>query len=239
LQVGSKLQFFQQALNGLYVPEQTLFGGHLGLGVTIPVGHIDLNANVTGPLGNTFHADTSGWGLGDITTRVQLGWQQGDFAHLAYIQVVAPSGKYAVGFEPNIGLQRPGIDTGWAFTWTEKSSKLQFNGAFGVTFNFDNVTTDYSSGTDFHFEWAVGREIYPGLVFGVVGYDYRQLTGDAGTGAVLGPLEGSVDAIGPGISCTTLVDGTPVVLSARHYEEINVNRRWGGNMTILSGTVRF
>ena len=239
LEIGSKLQFFQQALNGLYVPKESVLGGHLGFGVTIPVGHIDLSATVTGPLGNTFHADTNGWGLGDITTRMQLGWQQSDFAHLAYVQVVAPSGKYAVGFEPNIGLQRPGIDAGWAFTWTEKSSKLQFNGAFGVTFNFDNVTTDYSSGTDFHFEWAVGREIHPGLIFGVVGYDYRQLTGDSGTGAVLGPLVGSVDAVGLGISYTTLVNKSPVVFSARHYEEFNVDRRWDGNMTILSGTVRF
>ncbi len=72
-----------------------------------------------------------------------------------------------------------------------------------------------------------------------VGYDYRQLTGDSGAGANLGPLEGSVDAIGPGISYTTLVGATPVVFSARHYEEFNVERRWDGNMTILSGTARF
>ncbi|CAA2143073.1 transporter [Hyphomicrobium sp. ghe19] len=239
LQVGSKLAFFQQATNGLYVPDASVLGGHLGVAVTIPMGHIDLKADVTGPLGNTFGAETSGWGLGDITTRVQLGWQQGDFAHLAYVQVVAPSGRYAVGFQPNIGLERPGIDTGWAFTWTEKTSKLQFNGAAGVTFNFENTTTDYQSGTDFHFEWAVGREICTGLVVGLVGYDYRQLSGDSGSGARLGTLVGSVDAIGGGLSYTTAVGKTPVVLSARHYEEFNVERRWDGNMTILSGTVRF
>lgn len=239
LQVGSKLAFFQQATNGLYVPDASVLGGHLGVAVTIPMGHIDLKADVTGPLGNTFGAETSGWGLGDITTRVQLGWQQGDFAHLAYVQVVAPSGRYAVGFQPNIGLERPGIDTGWAFTWTEKTSKLQFNGAVSVTFNFENTTTDYQSGTDFHFEWAVGREICTGLVVGLVGYDYRQLSGDSGSGARLGTLVGSVDAIGGGLSYTTAVGKTPVVLSARHYEEFNVERRWDGNMTILSGTVRF
>ncbi|MFA5955597.1 transporter [Hyphomicrobium sp.] len=239
LQAGAKVEFFQQALNGLYVPDGKVFGGNLGIGVTIPVGHNDLRATVTGPLGNTFHDETAGWGLGDITTRLQLGWQDGDFAHLIYVQVVAPSGSYAVGFQPIIGLSRPGIDTGWAFTWTEKTSKLQFNGAVGVTFNFDNVTTDYLSGTDFHFEWAVGREISPGLVIGVVGYDYRQLTGDSGSGAVLGPLEGSVDAIGGGVSYTTLVGKTPLILSARHYEEFNVERRWDGSMTILSGTIRY
>lgn len=239
LEAGAKVKFFQQALNGLYVPEQKVLGGNLGIGVTIPVGHNDLSATVTGPAQNSFHAETAGWGLGDITTRLQLGWQDGDFAHLTYVQVVAPSGRYAVGFQPIIGLNRPGIDTGWAFTWTEKTSKLQFNGAVGVTFNFENVTTDYQSGTDFHFEWAVGREISPGLIVGVVGYDYRQLTGDSGSGAVLGPFEGSVDAIGGGVSYTTLIGKTPLILSARHYQEFNVERRWDGNMTIVSGTMKF
>ncbi|MBN9248249.1 MAG: transporter, partial [Hyphomicrobium sp.] len=209
------------------------------LSVTVPVGHIDLNASVTGPLGNTFHDETAGWGLGDITTRMQLGWQQGDFAHLAYVQAVAPSGRYAVGFQPDIGLNRPGIDIGWAFTWTEKTSKLQFNGAAGVTFNFTNNATDYDSGTDFHFEWAVGYEICKGLIVGPAGYDYRQLTSDSGSGARLGPFEGSVDAIGGGLTYTTLIGSTPLILSARHYQEFNVERRWEGNNTIFSGTVRF
>ncbi len=205
----------------------------------MPVGHVDLKANVTGPLGNTFEDSVSGGGLGDITTRAQLGWQEGEFAHTAYVQVVAPSGRYSVGFEPIIGLHRPGVDAGWAFTWTDKNSKLQFNGTAGFTFNFNNDATNYQSGTDFHFEWAVGREIYKGLVFGVVGYDYRQLTGDSGPGAVFGSFEGSVDAIGPGLTYTTLVGKTPLVLNARYYQEFNTERRWEGNMTIVSGTIRY
>jgi hypothetical protein len=239
LQTGAKVDFFQEALNGMYVPDRKVFGGNLGVSVTIPVGHINLDASVTGPAGNTFHSETSGWGLGDVTTRLQLGWQDGDFAHTAYLQVVAPSGRYAVGFEPNIGLSRPGIDTGWAFTWTEKTSKLQFNGSFGFTFNFENEATDYQSGTDFHFEWAIGREISKGLTIGVVGYDYRQVTGDSGAGARLGPLQGTVDAIGPGLTYTTLIDKTPVIFNARYYREYNVERRWDGSMTIVSGTIRF
>jgi hypothetical protein len=207
--------------------------------VSVPVGHIDLKASVTGPLGNTLERETSGWGLGDITTRAQLGWQRGDFAHTAYVQVVAPSGRYEVGFEPNIGLNRPGIDTGWAFTWTEPMSKVQFNGTFGVTFNFENTATDYQSGTEFHFEWAVGREICQGLVIGVAGYDYRQLTGDSGSGARLGPVIGTVDAIGPALTYTTLIDKTPVILSARNYQEFNVDKRWEGNSTLASATIRF
>lgn len=239
LNVGSRVQFFQEALNGLYVPEHKVLGGNLGLSVTVPVGHIDLKAAVTGPLGNTFRDETSGGGLGDVTARAQLGWQQGDFAHTVYLQGVAPTGRYAVGFEPDIGLHRPGVDGGWAFTWTEKTTKLQFNSTLGITYNFNNDTTDYLSGVDFHHEWAIGRDICTGLMIGVVGYDYRQLTGDSGSGAKLGPLEGSVDAIGGGLTYTTLANGAPLILSARHYEEFAVERRWNGSMTILSGTIRY
>lgn len=239
IDAGLKVDLFISSVNGLYVPDRKLLGGQPGISVTVPAGYIDMNAHLTGPLGNTIRRQTDGWGLGDITTRAQLGWTRADFSHLAWVQVVAPTGRYETGFEPNIGLNRPGIDVGWAFTWVEKKSKLQVNGAVGVTFNFENNETDYDSGTDFHFEWAVGREICKGLMIGVVGYDYRQLSGDSGAGAILGPFEGDVDAIGGGIEYTTVVGKTPLILNARHYQEYNAEHRFDGSMSILSGTVRY
>lgn len=241
LDVGMGAKFFSQAANILYVPEGKVLSGNLGVSVTIPVGHIDIDAQVTGPLGNTIEQSVDGWGFGDMNARLQLGWTpRQDFAHTVYVSAVAPTGKYNPnGLQPNIGLNRPGIDIGWAFTWTEATSKLQFNGAAGVTFNFENTDTDYESGTDFHFEWAVGYEICKGLIVGPVGYSYRQLTGDSGTGALLGPFEGDVDAVGAGLSYTTLVGSTPLIIGARHYEEFNAERRMDGSMTILSGTMRF
>ena len=120
-----------------------------------------------------------------------------------------------------------------------KTKKLQVNGATGFTFNFENTATDYRSGNEFHFEWAVGLEFAPGLLIGVVGYDYRQLTGDTGSGARLGPFKGSVDAIGPGLIYTTLLGQTPFILNVRHYQEFNAQNRWEGNSTVLSGTIRY
>ena len=238
INVGMAAGFFSQATNIMYVPENKVFGANVGLSVTIPVGHIDIDARVTGPLGSTVSESVDGWGFGDVNVRMQLGWSRPDFSHTAYVQVVAPTGTYDPnGLQPNIGLNRPGVDIGWAFTWT--ASKLQVNGAVGVTFNSENKDTDYRSGSDFHLEWAVGYEVCKGLVIGPAGYSYRQLTGDSGDGAVLGPFEGEVDAIGGGISYTTLVASTPVVFNARHYEEFNAEHRMNGRMSILSGTARF
>jgi len=235
LRAGAKVDFFTTATNVLYVPQQKFFGGNLGLSVTVPVGHIDLDATITSPIPVARGVD--GWGLGDIVSKVQLGWQQGTFAHTAYVQAVAPTGRWDSGFAPNIGLHRPGIDIGWAFTYVDPQTKFQANGVLGVTFNFENTATDYKSGNDFHFEWALGFECSPGLVLGVVGYDYRQFTDDSGSAR--GPFRGSVDAVGAGASYTTLVGGTPLILSLRHYREFNVENRWDGNMTFATGTVRF
>jgi len=78
-----------------------------------------------------------------------------------------------------------------------------------------------------------------GLIIGVVGYDWRQLTGDSGAGALLGPFEGSVDAIGAGLSYTTLIGNTPLIINVRHYEEFNAERRISGGMSIATATIRF
>ncbi len=235
---GAHLDFFTSAINGLYVFDHKVLGGNLAVSATIPVGYMTLDAMVTvGPLSG--QRSTEGAGLGDIVPKVQLGWTHGDFSHTAYIQTVTPTGRYETGFNPIIGLHRPGIDTGWAFTWTDKTHKLQFNGAVGVMFNFENTDTDYKTGNEFHFEWAIGRELLPGLVFGLVGYDYRQLTGDFGSGAHLGPFKGSVDAIGLGFSGTTLVHKTPVIFNFRTYREFNADNHFEGNSTVGSVTVRF
>jgi hypothetical protein len=237
LNSGARVEAFSAATNILYVPERKVFGGNLGLSVTIPVGHIDVDATLGGPFGLSRSVD--GWGFGDVVSKVQLGWQHGEFAHTLYLQAVAPTGRWDPGFSPIIGLHRPGIDTGWAVTWTDKTKKLQLNGATGFTFNFENTATDYNSGNEFHFEWAAGLEFAPGLLIGVVGYDYRQLTGDSGSGALLGPFKGRVDAIGPGLTYTTLLGQTPFILNVRHHNEFNAHNRWEGNSTVLSGTIRF
>ena len=238
LNAGAKVDFFTSALNVLYVPERKVMGGNLGLGVTVPVGHIDIEASLAvGPFAPSRQVD--GWGLGDVVPRAQLGWRAGDLAHTVWLQGVTPTGRYSPTFSPSTGLNRPGIDTGLAVTWTHKPSKLQFNGAAGFTFNFENQATDYRTGNEFHFEWAIGYELSKGLIVGVVGYDYRQLTGDSGPGAVLGRFNSRVDAIGAGLNYSTVIDKMPLVFSLNHYHEFNAEHRFEGNQTLGSLTLRF
>lgn len=236
IDVGLEIRdFISGAVNLLVVPEQTTFlGGTPGLSITVPVGYLDIQAQL-----GTIIQQTDGFGLGDMVTRAQVGWHHDNFHHLIYAQGLLPTGRYDVGFNPNIGLNRPAIDVGWAFTWIEQNSKLQFNGVVGFTTSFENEATDYDSGNDFHFEWAIGRDFGNGLTLGLVGYDYRQLTGDSGAGAVLGDFKGKVDAIGLGLSYTTKIGEIPFILNARHYQEFNVEKRFDNSVTIVTGTFVF
>jgi hypothetical protein len=78
-----------------------------------------------------------------------------------------------------------------------------------------------------------------GLVLGVVGYDWRQISGDSGGGTRLGPFEGRVDAVGPGLSYTTLIDKMPLIVNLRHYEEYAAERRFSGGLAVATVTLKF
>ena len=112
---------FSNGWNILYVPQRKLFDGRIGLAVGLRIGHLDGVAQI-GPDWPVL-TETAGWGFGDVTSRAQLGWQRGDFSHLVYVQAVAPTGRWQPGFTPIIGLHRPGIDTGWAFTWEQRQRR--------------------------------------------------------------------------------------------------------------------
>lgn len=235
---GVKADAVFPALNLLYVPDRKVLGGNLGLSLTVPSGWVDYRAGVeVQSLG--FSREVSGWGMGDVIPRVQLGWQYGNFAHTVYLEAVVPTGRWEPNFSPIVSMHRAGIDTGWAFTWTDKPTKLQVSGTAGFMFNFENPQTNYQSGNEFHFEWAVGFECVTGLVIGLVGYDYRQLNGDSGSGDRIGPFRSRDDAIGAGLSYTTVVDKRPVTYNLRYYHDYSFDNHFHGDTAIGSVTVRF
>ena len=236
---GSKTEIFSEGVSILTVPETKVLDGHLGFLVGIPVSHVNIEARGSGPLGNTVSDSAETWGMGDTTLQLQLGWDSGDFSHTFHILGVLPTGLYKAGFYPIVGLNRPSLDIGWAFTWFDKTTKLQFNGAVGFMTSLENQDTQYQTGNEFHAEWAIGYKFDNGLIIGVNGYDYRQITGDSGQGAYLGPFKGTLDAVGPGLSYSTLIGETPVTIGVRDYEQYNYRNAYHGNVVIASLTAVF
>jgi len=236
---GVKANIFLDNVNLLFVPQGSLLGGLFGASVTVPAGYVDYKASASGPRGNTVSDETSGGGWGDMNIKFQLGWDSESFSHTAYFLMVVPTGRYDTGFYPIIGLNRPSYDMGWGFTYFDKNSKIQINGAVGFMTSSENNETQYQTGNEFHAEWAIGYKFDNGLLLGVVGYDYRQITGDSGPGAILGPFESLGDAIGPGLSYSTVIGETPVVINVRDYEQYNWQNFVHGNAAVASVTAVF
>lgn len=235
---GFKAEMFSDELNILYVPNTKVLNGYLGVSVSVPVAHVNYQATVAGPL-NSVTSTTEGWGLGDTIVAAQLGWDGDKFSHNFHILGVIPTGFYETGFAPITGFNRPSLDIGWAFTWFDKTTKIEINGAVGFMTSMENFATHYQTGDEFHAEWAIGYKFDNGLEIGVVGYDYRQVTGDSGSGALLGSFIGSVDAVGPGLTYSTKIGDTPVTFSARDYEQYNAKHFLRGNVALGSFTVVF
>ena len=234
---GVKADIFLDSTNILLVPQGKLFDGYFGASVTVPAGYVKYDASASGPRG-TISSETSGGGWGDMNMQFQLGWDGESFSHTIYLLGVIPTGRYETGFSPIIGLNRPSLDLAWAFTYFDKNSKLQINGSVGFMASIENFATQYQTGNEFHAEWAIGYKFDNGLLLGVVGYDYRQVTGDSGPGA-LTPFESLGDAIGPGLSYSTLIGELPVVINVRDYEQYNWKNFFHGNAAIASFTAVF
>jgi Putative MetA-pathway of phenol degradation len=76
-----------------------------------------------------------------------------------------------------------------------------------------------------------------GFSFGVGGYHYHQVTGDSGSGAVLGPFIGRVTAVGPVIGYVLKAGALPINLNARWFAEFETENRMKGNAVFASLTV--
>ncbi len=235
---GVKADIFLDSTNILLVPQGKLLDGYFGASVTVPAGYVDFNASASGARG-AISSETAGGGWGDMNLQFQLGWDGEAFSHTVYLLGVIPTGRYETGFNPIIGFNRPSLDLGWAFTYFDKNSKLQLNGAVGFMTSMENTATQYQTGNEFHAEWAIGYKFDNGLLIGAVGYDYRQLTRNSGSGDLLGPFESLGDAVGPGLSYPTLIGELPVVINVRDYEQYNWKNFFHGNAAIASFTAVF
>jgi hypothetical protein len=236
--VNLDAKFFTAATNLLYVPKEEFLGGRLGFSANLPVGHADLNAQAT--IGSLSGAKgVQGWGFGDVMARGQLGWTSGAFSHTIYLSGWLPTGRYEPTFAPNIGLNRPAVDVTWGFTYIEPTTKIELSAAAGVTFNARNNATDYRTGTESHFEWAVGKHFGESISLGVAGYHYLQLTDDTGSGATLGAFRGRNNGIGPALNFATQIGGHVTVLSLRQFWEYEAARHFEGTLSTAALTVRF
>lgn len=212
----------------LWSTDLSVLGGTLAFQGTLPIGGQDVSASASLVGGPSRSVSDSVFTVGDPVLGAQIGWNHDNFHWNFTTLVNVPIGDYQEGQIANIAFHRWGTDLSGALTWLDPTIGIDLSGVVGVTFNGENPDTDYTTGTEFHAEWAAVKNFSPAFSAGLVGYYYKQITGDSGPGASLGDFEGQVAALGGTVAWNFKAGNTPVTLRAKVYREFAVENRLEG-----------
>ncbi|MCG8559870.1 MAG: transporter [Hyphomicrobiales bacterium] len=226
-------------IRGFWVTDKKILGARYAASVRIPLLKVSVDADVQTPLGPASLAFDD-FGLGDIgIIPVSLYWQLGRLNLNLYQTVTAPTGDYDVANLATVSRNQWSFDTVLAATWLDLDAGIEVTVIPGILVNTQNPTTNYRSGTEFHMDVMVNRIFSPKFAMGLHGSFYRQITGDSGTGAVLGSFKGRASSIGPALIYRPKVAGRQGYLSLKWLHEFDVENRFEGNLFTLTAGIKF
>jgi hypothetical protein len=229
---------------GLVLPTYTfatpVLGGQLSVGAIGIYGRVDtsLAGTVTGtlatPLG-TFpfsrfdSISDSVSGFGDLLPIATLRWNAGVHNYMTYITGDIPVGVYDSARLSNVGIGHGAIDAGGGYTYFNPQTGHEFSGVLGFTYNFENRSTQYQNGVDMHFDWGASQFLTKQFLIGVVGYVYKEVGCDSGSGDRVGCFQSQVVGAGPQLGfIIPLSTTTQGYLNLKSYWEFAAQNRPDG-----------
>jgi len=184
-----------------YTLANPVLGGQGSFTLTVAGGRmsVDVDATFTGPNGSSRSASVSDSrsGFADLYPTGTVKWADGVHNTMAYVAGGVPVGAYDVGRLANIGANHWSLDAGGGYTYLDAKTGRELSIVGGLTYNFENKDTQYKNGVDGHIDWALSQFLSEDVHVGLVGYVYYQLSGDSGSGAVLGDNKARVYSVGP------------------------------------------
>lgn len=236
-------------LSLLWVAPEKILWGNAGVGILLPIGYqrvnVDLHARTTLTFPNGAILERGGrsgltdqtFAAGDPLATAFIGWNYERWHWKLTGLINVPIGSYDRQDLVNMGFNRWAADLTGAVTWLDPQTGFELSLASGFTFNGKNPDTDYRTGTEFHLEGAVMKHFSKDLGIGVAGYHFRQVSGDSGSGAVLGAFKGEVSAFGPNGTYNFQIGTVPVLASVRWLHEFRATNRIKGDVGFLTMTI--
>ncbi len=232
----------------LWVAPQKVLGGNVGFGAIVPAGakNVDFTADALAALklgapinqtlqrGQRFSGSDSSTAFGDPVLNALIGWHKGNWHWNVSTLVNVPIGPWSNTSSSNLSFHHWGIDTTAAATWLNPESGLEISAAPGFTFNWENPSTDYRTGTEFHVEFAMLEHFSKKFAVGIAGFHYQQVTGDSGAGARLGDFKGRVTSIGPVMTYNFNIHKIPVSTQLTWMHDFDVENRLKGDLGMLT-----
>ncbi|MNF39071.1 hypothetical protein D3C76_254170 [compost metagenome] len=216
-----------------YTFAEPVLGAQAAVSMIAAVAHSEASVDsaLTGPRGQTFSggSDDSLTGGSDLYLLGTLKWNHGVHNFMAYSMGNLPVGAYDPDRLVNIGLGHASLDAGGGYTFFDKVN--EFSAVLGATYNWENTDTDYQNGIDAHLDLSASHFFTAQTHAGLVGYVYHQVTGDSGSGAVLGDFKSKVSAVGPQVGHFFQVGDQLWYTNLKGYYEFDSkNRPEGWNM---------
>lgn len=240
---GLKATAYADTVMALYQTPLKLLGGYYAVAVAIPYVWVKAKAKgevkFTGPLGNTItfssSVSDSANGIGDIAFYpFMLGWTglNGDLKYDVRLGIYAPTGHYETGKLANLGKNYWTFEPAVSLSYISSKIGLELSAFAGMDFNTKNHKTDYRSGTQFHLDITAAEHLplFGGIIgVGANAFYYQQITGDRGSGAILGDFKGRTVGIGPVLSYMTKIWKKDLVAEVKWLPELEVKKRLKGD----------
>jgi hypothetical protein len=218
------------SLTAIYGTTSTSLAGTLTGGLTLPGGIII----PFGPRSDSI--SDSATGLGDLYPQFSLRWNKGVDNYMTYVTGDIPVGVYSSSSLANLGIGHGAIDAGGGYTYFNPATGHEFSAVLGATYNLVNQSTQYQNGVDLHLDWGASQFLSPQVQAGIVGYVYKEIGCDSGTGDRVGCFQSQVFGIGPQLGFIFPVGGMQGYLNLKGYEEFDSSDRpkgWNGWVTFV------
>jgi hypothetical protein len=238
LAAGVNAHAYMDTVAMFYESPFRLLGGNYAAGIALPFGSMTVEGDVTftGPLGGNRSGqvkETSS-GSGDVELfPFLLGWtNEADMKYDFRLGIYAPSGQYEKGSIANLGKNYWTFEPTVTFSWLSSKIGTEVSLFAGVDFNTINDATDYRTGTQFHLDGTIAQHLpFLGGFIGVGanGFYYQQITGDSGSGNLLGDFEGRTVGVGPVLSYIRKIGEHSLVAEVKWLPELDTQNRLQGD----------
>ena len=229
-----RLVFLASFTSLYYKPGVELLGGQYVAGVFIPLMNVDYQSSVSGSTG-ALKSDEDASGIGDIAwIPIALFWNRDKLHYSFSHSIVSPTGDYDVADPINVGLNYWSFDTSFAITHLDLETGRDCSVSIGHMYNTKNDDTDYQSGQNVHVDVAVNQFLSETVAVGVQGFYLNQVTGDSGSGALLGDFQAEAAGIGPAVLCAKRIGEQDMTFIAKWLHEYDVENRIRGDHVYVS-----
>jgi hypothetical protein len=234
LEVGADLTFLASYSSLFYKPSIELFGAQYVMGVFVPFMDVEIESTLSDDA-STAKSKADAASLGDIAwIPAALFWNRGNFYYSLSETIVSPTGDYDVKDPINVGLNVWSFDTNFAMTYLNGETGKDFSFNLGHMYNTENDDTDYQSGQVIHLDVALNQFLSETFAVGLLGFHLDQITGDSGSGALLGDFKSEATGVGLSSLWGTKVGAQDVSFIAKWLHEVDAENRIEGDHVYVS-----